>query len=136
MSRKSTAALSVVPIGIAMRVQPPADFTEAQKAKWVSIVNEKPVDWFGQDTVGPLGEHVRALCMCDTIEGWIQALLAEDDKAKITMSLDDLLKMRDRESKRAIAIATKLRLTQQSRYTPQAAATATKNSSVARKPWQ
>ena len=45
------------------------------------------------------------------------------------------LDMRDKEAKRATSIATKLRLTQQSRYTPQAAATADRKVSGAR-PWQ
>ena len=49
---------------------------------------------------------------------------------------DKLLKMRDRETKAIGDKATKLRLTNQSRYTPQAAATAVKNEIGARKPWQ
>jgi hypothetical protein len=44
--------------------------------------------------------------------------------------------MRDTEAKRATSIATKLRLTQQSRYTPQAAATADRKAGSGAKPWQ
>ncbi len=48
---------------------------------------------------------------------------------------DTLLKMRDRETKAIGDKATKLRLTNQARYTPQAAATASKKNTE-RKPWQ
>jgi hypothetical protein len=47
-----------------------------------------------------------------------------------------MIKLRDRESKALGDKATKLRLTNQSRYTPGAAATAAKNASEAKKPWQ
>jgi hypothetical protein len=49
---------------------------------------------------------------------------------------DLLLKMRDRETKAASDKATKLRLTNQSRYTPQAAATAASKVGGAVKPWE
>jgi hypothetical protein len=49
--------------------------------------------------------------------------------------LDRLLRMRDRETKAIVNKATKLRLTNQSRYTPQAAATASRQTAE-RKPWQ
>jgi hypothetical protein len=50
--------------------------------------------------------------------------------------LDRLLKMRDRETKAIADKATKLRLTNQSRYTPDRASTAAKNNLKADKPWQ
>lgn len=48
---------------------------------------------------------------------------------------DKLLLMRDRETKAIGDKATKLRLTNQARYTPQAAATASKKTAE-RKPWE
>jgi hypothetical protein len=50
--------------------------------------------------------------------------------------IERFLKLRDKESRRAADLATKLRLTQQSRYTPQAAATANKRTMNATKPWE
>jgi hypothetical protein len=44
--------------------------------------------------------------------------------------------MRDRETKAIADKATKLRLTNQSRYTPDRASTAAKNNLKADKPWQ
>jgi hypothetical protein len=47
-----------------------------------------------------------------------------------------LVRTRDCETKALADKATKLRLTNQARYTPQAAGTAAKKSSTERKPWQ
>ena len=47
-----------------------------------------------------------------------------------------LLRMRELETRAALSCATKLRLTNQSRYTPQAANTASKNMATAPKPWE
>lgn len=44
----------------------------------------------------------------------------------VKVVLDKVLRLRDMESKRLSSLATKLRLTNQSRYTPMAAATAAK----------
>jgi len=52
----------------------------------------------------------------------VEAAIAGGDPAELKAVLD----MRDKESRRLASLATKLRLTNQSRYTPQAAATAAK----------
>ena len=61
--------------------------------------------------------------------------LAEMLKTATAETLKTLLDMRDKESRRLATLAVKLRLTQQSRYTPQAAATAAKAPSAS-KAWQ
>ena len=48
----------------------------------------------------------------------------------------ELLKIRDAECRAAATKATKLRLTNQARYTPQAAATASRNALKTTKPWE
>jgi hypothetical protein len=95
------------------------------------VVDSKPADWFGPDSVPILTEYVRAAAVCDRLAGSIERVLDEDSDA----DLGDLLAWRDRESRRLANLATKLRLTQQSRYTPQSAATADKKAKGAR-PWQ
>lgn len=129
--RKSTAALSVVATSLPQRMEPPTELTEAQAALWREIVAGKPVDWFAADNAPLLVEYVRAVDMGNRLALEIEATLA----GAADHSLKDLLKLRDMEAKRATSIATKLRLTQQSRYTPQAAATADRRASGAR-PWQ
>ena len=132
--RKSTASLTVVPAGIPARVEPPQGFTDAQAALWREIVSGKPVEWFSADNAPLLAEYVRACVMGDLLAFQIEAAMAGTDYDG--PSLKDLLKMRDTEAKRATSIATKLRLTQQSRYTPQAAATADRKAGSGNKPWQ
>jgi len=80
-------------------------------------------------------EYVRAVAMCDALA--VKIDLACTGKAvEEGMMLKNLLDMRDKESKRVASLATKLRLTNQSRYTPQAAATANKRSAQGGKLWQ
>lgn len=131
MGRHSEAALTVVPIGAGKRLPVPEDLTEAQALLWGRIVDSKPADWLTQDTMPLLKEYVRSSTMCDALESQVQVAMAAGEFGDVKA----LLKMRDAESRRLTTIATKLRLTPQSRYTPQAAATASKKNQ-ATKPWQ
>jgi hypothetical protein len=69
----------------------------------------------------------------------VSSMIALLERPNAAVDLDEyekLLRMRDRETKALADKATKLRLTNQSRYTPQAASTAAKNAATERKPWQ
>src|SRR5688572_4352984 len=129
MSRKSAAALSVVPATPAGPHEPPADLSEAEASLWRDVIDSKPAEWFGEDSAPVLKEYVRAAAMCDRLARLLDRALEAsgepvDAESVRLPSVPDLLLARDRESRRAANLATKLRLTQQSRYTPQAAATA------------
>ena len=132
MSRPSTASLSVVPVSLAVRLTPPPDLTTGQAALWIAAVDSKPVEWFGDDSAPLLKEYVRAAAMCDALELQVQAAMVSSEPGDVKGFLD----MRDKESKRLLSIATKLRLTQQSRYTPKAANTANNRVGAGAKPWQ
>lgn len=115
-----------------MRLSPPAHLTAAQSALWAAVVETKPADWFGADSAPLLAEYVRAVEMCDRLSLQVEALIAgAAEPAELKMLLD----MRDKESKRVASLGTKLRLTQQSRYTPRAAAGADARAGSPR-PWQ
>jgi hypothetical protein len=130
--RKSAASLSVASVSaLPGRLDPPDDLTATEAELWRAVVSEKPVDWFGSDNAPLLKEYVRAVAMCDLLSAQIAAALAGGETGEIKA----LLNMRDKESKRVASIATKLRLTQQSRYTPKSADTANRNAGSARKPW-
>jgi hypothetical protein len=96
------------------------------------VVGSKPVDWFDTDSAPLLKEYVRAAAMTDWLDVQVQTATVGDDVAV----LDKFMRLRDLESKRVASLATKLRLTQQSRYTPQAAATASNKAESGKKPWQ
>lgn len=131
MSKQSLAALSVVPIGVGKRQAAPDDLTAVQAALWTKIADSKPADWLCEDTIPLFKEYVRSSVMCDQLEAQVQLAMTNGE----TGDVKAFLKMRDVESRRLTMIATKLRLTPQSRYTPQAAATANKKNQES-KPWQ
>lgn len=130
MARQSSASLSVVPVRPLTRISPPDGFSPDEMRFWQSVVDSKPADWFGEDSAPLLTEYVRAKVSCDVLHLQVQAALADGEGADIARSM----KLRDMEAKRLLSIGTKLRLTQQSRYTPKAASTATKGAGQAR-PW-
>src|SRR5690606_17171922 len=131
MSRKSTASLSVLPVQPLSRLPAPAWLGEEDAALWSAVVDSKPADWFGADSAPLLVEYVRTKVSCDVLQAQVQAALAGGDPEEIK----DALQLRDMESRRLLSIGTKLGLTQQSRYTPKAAATADRGAG-GRKPWQ
>ena len=135
MARQSTASLSVVRASPDSRLAPAAGLDEQEIELWRDVVNTKPADWFADDSAPLLKEYVRAAVMCDRLDLQIKAAMAGGDEVETAAVMKGYLDMRDKESKRVLSIATKLRLTQQSRYTPQAASTANKKASGAR-PWQ
>lgn len=136
--RKSAAALSVVVGSIDGRPPPPVDLTEIQKEIWQRTVANEAADVFKTAALQQLlKEYCRhaatAAHLSKIIDGQQTMQPAE------AMSLEDydrLLKMRDRETKALADKATKLRLTNQARYTPQAAGTAAKRAGTETKPWQ
>lgn len=134
MARRSAASLALVRPDLPESVQlapVPDGMSEAEATVWRETVESKPADWFGADSYPVLREYVRAVVMCDDLAAVVARAVKGDDADAVKVALD----MRDKESKRMAQLATKLRLTQQSRYTPQAAATADKRAS-GKRPWQ
>lgn len=134
--RKSAAALSVVVGSIDGRPQPPSDLTKEQREVWDRTVANEAADTFKTAALQQLlKEYCRHVASAKHLAGMIEAM--EAVQVNDLEDYDRLLKMRDRETKALADKATKLRLTNQSRYTPQAAATAAKKGATsALKPWQ
>ncbi len=134
MPRKSAASLSIMSPALGSRSPPPANLSGRQKALWIQITAAKPADWFGQDTLPMLTALVAHIETFEVIEREFVGLEKLDQIEKLTW-LEKLCRLRDRESKAITSLSTRLRLTQQSRYTPQAAATASRRASGPR-PWE
>ena len=134
MAKQSSASLSIVPVSSLQRLAPPCDLTVSEAELWGAVVESKPADWFQADSAPLLKEYVRAVVMSDRLSLLVEAALA-GDTGKDGLGLKDALRLRDMESKRVASLGTKLRLTQQSRYTPKASATADRAAGGAR-PWQ
>lgn len=132
--RKSAASLSVVAGTIDGRPKPPPDLNKEQSEIWNRVVASEAADLFKTAAVQ------RLLCDFCRHSSAVEILTAVCDQALLDpppklSDLDRLLKMRERETRAAMSIATKLRLTNQSRYQPSTAAV--KASGVTeRKLWQ
>lgn len=129
--------VSQLPDGL-KRPKPPEQMTARQKEIWQTIVESEPVEWFqSAATQGMLHD---LCCHRESVEQ-ISAVLAEFKSEWIKAAdgakrYQELTRMRQNETKAAASIATKLRLTNQSRYTPQAAGTAARNMTRQPKPWE
>lgn len=132
MPRRSAASLSLVPPGQPIPLaRVPVGLSEGEAALWVEVVESKPADWFGADSLPVLREYVRAAVMCDTLATVVADTIKRGDPDEIKSVLD----IRDKESRRSVSLATKLRLTPQSKYGPRAADTADRKV-AGKRPWQ
>jgi hypothetical protein len=134
---KSAASLAVVPVAISQaKPEPPADLTEAQAVEWRAVVMRLPPDWFPRETHGLLTQYCRHVTRARMVAGLVDSFLPEwtTDPDGLPR-LDKLLSMGARESKALAELAVKLRLSNQSRYTPHRAGTEAAKPG-GRQPWE
>lgn len=137
--RQSSAEAAVVINGaFGKRPEPPSELTDRQKEIWRETVASEPADFFNTAPLrGLLMDYCRHRQSAEDVSAVINLFqfdwLKNSEGAK---RYHGLLKMRDLETRAAAGIATKLRLTNQSRYTPQAASTAARNAAKGVKPWE
>ena len=113
----------VIPVnGPAVHLRAPDYLTDPQKDIWAQTVEARPADYFGEDSLPLLAEYCRAAAMCDALAMQVEAAMAGGE----VQDLKTVLQLRDMEARRLTSIGTKLRITNQSRYTPMAAKTASK----------
>ena len=135
--RKSAAALSIVAGSIDGRPDAPSDLTPFQQEVWNRTVANEAADTFRtaalQQLLKEYCRHVSsAALLSEKIDSFDSQWLDTDEGLE---RYTKLVRTRDCETKALADKATKLRLTNQSRYTPGAAGTAAKKSSEATKPW-
>jgi hypothetical protein len=144
--RKSSAELKILQLSPARRQPPPTDLSPAEATEWTSIVNRMPGGWFGTETHALLKGFCRHSVEADRISGMLAVLdaaLADDEaqgRAEIDLvcesaqTRDRLLRMRDRETRAAAALARAMRLTQQSAYDKTKAGSAERREGMS--PWE
>jgi hypothetical protein len=136
MARKSVEALSVITHLPGQRTEPPAGFPAPASEVWRAVVASKPHDWFTADSVYLLEAYCHAVVSHRLISLGVAAFDSGKMAEPAGVALyDQLTRMQERQARVMTSIATKLRLTQQSRYTPQAAATAAKKVGGGARPW-
>lgn len=136
--RKSVEALSVVVSIPGQRMEPPESLTEAQKATWRSVVATKPPEWFAADSAPVLIAYCKAVETHGYLSVQVETYQARKRlTGKALRAYGFLLKAQEQQARLIAVLATKMRLVQQSRYTPQSAATADRRTSNAvKKPWE
>lgn len=136
--RRSVGDLSVVPIDfVARRPAPPADLNERAAAEWQAIVSALPDGWCTRETAPLLAQYCGHVAAAQRIAQQRDAITLEELRTETGLwRYDRLGRMAACETASLVSLATRLRLTQQSRYTPKAAGTATRNTSPGAKPWE
>lgn len=120
------------------RAPPPEGMTEAQTTLWRAVVETEPQALFDSAARRHL---LRLYVEHATFRADLQGLIdktpveavADPEKAS---AFEAMLRLRDRETKQLVSLATRLRLTNQARYTAAAAATEARNMPGGRKPWE
>lgn len=133
--RKSGASLSVIAGSMDGRPKAPSELTEEQRETWERVVAAESADWFKTAANQQLlAMYCRHVSTAEKLDGVIAR--AWDDEDSTPAQIDRFLKMRDRETRACLTLATKMRVTNQSRYTAEKAGTAAKKTATERKPWQ
>jgi len=78
------------------------------------VVNRLPADWFPNETHDMLAQYCRHVISSRRVADLIEMLTTQDEFA--TDEYDRLLKMQEREGRAISALATRMRLSQQSTY--------------------
>lgn len=130
VGRKSTASLSIVPdINGISRLKAPTYFDKSHQSIWIKIVNTKPANWFG-------GEHesmLEALCRHIVHAQQLSSLIDSFDPEWLLTDaglsrLEKLQKMHRLQTQAQENLMRAMRLTHQSIYRADKAATITGDS--------
>lgn len=118
-------------VSLPERPEPPSHLSEAEGQLWREVVATKPADWFQRDSHPILCAYIQSTL--------IHRLLMDQFHAGEfpigCKPYSDLVGMIVKVSGSVAQLGAKLRLTQQSRYTPQSAGTAAKKAGPVR-PWE
>jgi hypothetical protein len=135
--RKSAAEMAIanlVKVTSTARVEPPYDIFDEQADLFRAIVDSLPADWFSTGSVPLLAQ----LCKHVVASRRVAELIAQAERTGPMLDIemyDRLLRLQERQSAAVHRLATALRLTNQSRYTPGRAATASAVA-IGPKPWE
>jgi hypothetical protein len=138
--RTSAASLSVVNVLGNDRPAPPDDLAETEAKEWREIAGRMPPDWFTRENFPLLAEYCRHIVRARGLAGDIAKFKRFPAEVRLTSDgiqrYDMLLRMADRERAAMVNLATKMRLTQQSRYRADKAAPAVDRGKTVSKPWE
>jgi hypothetical protein len=137
--RRSVADQAVVIAGtFGKRPAPPAGLTERQAEIWRATVASEHAAFFDTAALRALlTDYCRHRESGEKIASVIDVFQAEWLKnSEGAKRFGDLLRLHELETRAAMMLATKLRITNQSRYNEKSAATAARNTAKGAKPWE
>lgn len=136
--RKSAAQLATVATLPARKIPPPSDLSEAEGLVWVEVMSTKPASWWDAGSLPLLAQYCRVTVEATRVGELVRSEAEFLDTKKADLKqYARLRRMQGAISRELVALATKLRLTQQSRYDAKSANTASQHAgTVAKKrPW-
>lgn len=134
--RPSAIALATVSALPTRMLEPPADLSEEQALVWVSVVATKPIEWWDAGSTPLLAQYCRATVESVRVGEMVDAVsrrLVHGDNC--LGDYKELRKIQAGLSAELTSLATKMRLSQQSRYQAKSANTAN-DKAHGRRPWQ
>lgn len=105
------------------RLLPPERLTARQKELWEEIVAAKPAGWFTADAKALLVGYVSAIASHERLSKHVDRMEAGEE-CRTLKDEAKLYAMVERQARLIQTFATKMRLTQQARYSVRSAATA------------
>lgn len=132
-SRAALEVATVTALPLTERQSAPDDLTQDEIEAWNRIVKSKPNEWFTDGDAPLLADYCRNIVRQAKLAAAINSY-KKIPRGKKYAAYSRLLNDSAAISRTLKAAATALRLTQQSRYTPQAANTANKKKPTA--PWE
>lgn len=114
--RPSTADLAISrQLETVSRPDAPYDLSDEESAEWWAVVNRLPAEWFPRETHGLLSAYCRHVVGIRRISELIRNVEGRSQEFDLDQ-YDKLLKMRERESRAASSLATRMRISQQTTY--------------------
>lgn len=114
--RTSSAALAVVqPLTVVERPVPPDHLRPEEQQEWARIAAGMPADWFTPETYPLLEQYCRHVVSARHVAQAIRKYERDEENFSVRL-YDRLLAMQEREGRAIGVLATRMRLTQQSRY--------------------
>jgi len=133
--KKSLASVTVLTPLQSRPLPPPEGFSHDQALLWIAVVATKPAGWFTADTVPILAAYVKATMGHRVVSGELDTFLPEWLRTDEGLArFNRLTAIQDRQARLLSSLATKMRLTQQSRYAARGADRADAKAGGAR-PW-
>lgn len=109
------SAAADMPVTATHRPRPPAALGDEAAHVWRRIVNARPADWFPAETHDLLASYCNVMVSIDRVQQLIDAVEQTADQVDIA-AYDKLLASRGQLVNTQAMLMTRMRLTQQSRY--------------------